>query len=251
MKNWLLKLFLKSLVLWRKTNHIWDNRPAIACIGDSWFNLTYLNPVYIDILDYLRKFFKITDGAFPGYTLIKELRFQVWKTAASKHKKQLFLISLSGNDYIFLHFKMMYDPITKAPDLHGIKTAVRLVTTQLRAYFAQILEAYPESHIVTHGYDYTFPAWSSKLFAGTLHHHKGLTDAQIKAISDVLIQEHNNACELIFSGNERVHFIRLTDTLIPPEDYTDDIHPSWTGARKLGMKIKWAIEDLVPSTYWS
>lgn len=251
MKTWLTKLFLKALILWRKTNHIWEKRPPVACIGDSWFNLTYLNPVYIDILDYLKKFFLITDGAFPGYTVMKELRYKLWKTVAGKHPKQLFLISLSGNDYIFLHFRMMYDPITKLPDLHGIRMAVRLVTTQLRALFAEILEAYPQAHIVTHGYDFTFPAWSSKLFAGSLHHHKGLTDEQIKAISDVLIQEHNTACSLIFNDSEQIHFVNLTDTLIPPEDYTDDIHPSWTGARKLGMRLKWAIEDQVPPEYWS
>jgi len=251
MKERLLKLLMQLTILWRKTNQIGArNRPLVA-IGDSWFNLTYLNPVAIDILDYLRGHFNIIDAAFPGYTLRKELSMEIWKFAALRRPDQTFLISLSGNDYMFLEFGKLYDPVSKEPDINGIIETVQKVTLQMQTLFARILERYPESHIVTHGYDFAFIHWSSKFWKGSMHNHRGLTDDQISKIASLLMLEHNATCTRIFADHPQVHFINLLNTLDKPEDYLEDLHPSWAGARKLALKMKWAIQDNVPRELWT
>ena len=137
------------------------NRTRIVAEGDSWFQY----PILVeDTLDHLYKLYAIRSFAEAGDTLENYLKKREYLDAIEDEGADFFLVSGGGNDILGEQFESF---LRDAPDPNDVtlqkyfKRSLADQLTHLEGYyeamFSELLDRYPDLHILVHSYDYVLP----------------------------------------------------------------------------------------------
>ena len=137
------------------------NRLRIVAEGDSWFQY----PILVeDTLDHLYKLYAIRSFAEAGDTLENYMKKREYLAPIAEEEADFFLVSGGGNDILGKKFE---DFLRDTPDPNDktfqkyFKPDFTQKLTQLEGLymemFTQLLQRYPNLHILVHGYDYAIP----------------------------------------------------------------------------------------------
>ena len=137
------------------------NRTRIVAEGDSWFQY----PILVeDTLDHLYKLYAIRSFAEAGDTLENYLKKREYLDAIEEEGVDIFLVSGGGNDILGEQFESF---LRDTPDPNDttfqryFKSSLADQLTHLEGYyedmFGELLNRYPDLHILVHSYDYVLP----------------------------------------------------------------------------------------------
>ncbi|MVM39372.1 hypothetical protein GO730_20335 [Spirosoma sp. HMF3257] len=137
------------------------NRLRIVAEGDSWFQY----PILVeDTIDHLYKLYAIRSFAEAGDTLENYLKKREYLDAIEEEKVDFFLVSGGGNDILGKQFEGFLRDTPDPNDTTFQKYFNAGLTKKLDDLegfygdmFTQLLDRYPDLHILVHSYDYVIP----------------------------------------------------------------------------------------------
>ena len=162
-----IKLFLGNQIESAKRRKRYRNlkkdptRLRIVAEGDSWFQY----PILVeDTLDHLYKLYAIRSFSEAGDTLENYMKKREYLDAIEEEKAEFFLVSGGGNDILGKKFEGF---LRDAPDPGDttfqkyFKPDFAQKLNQLKGFyeemFTELLDRYPNLHIIVHSYDYAIP----------------------------------------------------------------------------------------------
>lgn len=239
--------------------------PTVIALGDSWFNLFYINFNFkkrIDTIDWLKKKLNVIDIAIPDYRIEEENRNRLigspLKTCLKRNKKGvLILLSLGGNDFMSEIFKKE-KLILSFFDKKLVKAEINVFLSRLISYIifirTQAAAQNKQVEIMIHGYDYVNPTKDYFGLGGSgsitrAYKQIGINDEQSKEIVNKIIDQYNKILKNFCKSNN-IHYVNLLGTL-KEEDYMEDIHPTPAGYEKLANKIFDYIEKNIDRDYYA
>lgn len=211
------------------------------------------------------KEFNVVDCAIPGYRLIDELKFKMFRQAADAMTgKYVILLSFGGNDLTkdFDRFvigngkkakinKKLLKKFVTQIYFHYLKFYLDLIHYELRSLNISSTKAHIQSntHFVIHGYDYFRPDVLEP--TGKLHERfeKLFTEHQMSkeqayALSREFVDVTNTQLKLFAGRMHNMTYLDLRDVLAE-EEWAEAIHPTVGGYRKIAEKIAAQVRKIV------
>ena len=245
------------------------SRTRIVAEGDSWFQYPLLLE---DVLDQLYKCYAVCSFAEAGDTLENYLktRKDQYLDVIGPEDTKFFIVSGGGNDVLGDEFK---DSLRETPDSDDT-TYKRYLDQKFfaqldkldRLYaemFTELLNRYPDLHILVHCYDYVIPldtsvkankgksSWSGKYMGGKFKNGKYVNgkvepqEAREELIRYIVDEFAKRLKELVqkdeFKG--RVLFVD-TRGLVLRGKWADEIHPKNEGFQLVANKFIEEIERI-------
>lgn len=249
-------------------------RTRIVAEGDSWFQY----PIFLnDVLDQLYKVYAVRSFAEAGDTLENYLKKEEYIKAISDEKAKFFLVSGGGNDVLGEKFKTYLrteaDPGDTTPLRYlnqEFSRQLDILDGQYDQMFTELLDRYPELHILVHCYDYVIPvdmsveanrkksSWSGKHMAGKYvngKYVKGKVEPQSereKVVGYMVDEFAKRLTALVKNGKYkgRVSFVD-TRGLVQKGSWSDEIHPKDEGFELVAGKFIDEIERVKTQNHWA
>ncbi|GAB3929599.1 caspase family protein [Larkinella terrae] len=236
------------------------NRLRIVAEGDSWFQY----PILVeDTLDHLYKLYAIRSFAEAGDTLENYMKKREYLDAIEEEGAKFFLISGGGNDILGEQFEGFLRDEPDAGDTtprRYFKPNFAAKLTHLEAFyqdmFSELLERYPDLHILVHSYDYPIPLdtddpanQKKSSWLGQYLIKKGVTpqDEREKCIHFIMDEFNTRLKKLVEGFGERVSYIDARN-LVNRTSWFDEIHPTNDGFQLVADKFIARIEQIRGAT---
>jgi N-acetyl-anhydromuramyl-L-alanine amidase AmpD/uncharacterized caspase-like protein len=230
------------------------DRVRMVAEGDSWFQYPLLVQ---DILDQLYRLYAIRSYADAGDTFENYVTDREYVASIQKEKASFFLISGGGNDILGAQFRnsLRADPDTtdNTPRRYlneRFFNKLDNLEVWYRDMFAQLVQLYPDLHILTHSYDYIIPADT------TLHPKKASWLGRFMIEKNIQPQQEREALirYMVDVFNERlekvvkefpnhVSYINVRG-LVDRNNWFDEIHPTNAGFKLVADRFVAEIERL-------
>lgn len=244
--------------------------PRVLGEGDSWFS----HPLEWNILYHL--------SAGGGYAIRRiattgaEMRDRVFGTPAHPPHFvrqlrrrgvgfELLLWSGGGNDLLGEPLTRMLRRRAEVP--RGWRGLIRdgVVASELdriRGYYERVIfltaRVRPGCEILAHGYDHPIPRdRGAELFWGHLHvagpwmhpvlvREKGIRDPEVqRRIAAELVDRFNDVLAGLAAVHPHFHHVDLRGTLRGVRDWSDEIHPTSAGFRRMALRFRERMDALV------
>jgi hypothetical protein len=230
------------------------DRVRMVAEGDSWFQYPLLVQ---DILDHLYRLYAIRSYADAGDTFENYVTDREYVGSIQKEKAAFFLISGGGNDILGAQFRKSLrdtpDPADNTPRRYLNEvffTKLDSLEIWYRDMFAQLVQLYPDLHIITHSYDYIIPAdtalhpksasWLGKYMVEKKIQPQQEREALIRYMVDVF----NERLEKVAGEYpNHVSYINVRG-LVDRSSWFDEIHPTNAGFRLVADRFVAEIERL-------
>ena len=243
------KLFTKKLSFLFAS---FRNDPIIVAVGDSWFNLTmgkWQSMFTVAIIDWLKDHYgyNVFNMAIPGYTFTDEIKYQLFKypvtKVARKQNKLIVLLSMGGNDVMFVDIKnMVYKKNNEfVINEKEISKFVRKFIYSFCTYLRMIKRFFNHEggqyiKIVIHGYGYVHldSKKENKNLSEMFTKYDipiDIANKSLRVFIDVLNYEYKK----IAKKHKYVEYIDLRK-LVDDDEFLDDIHPTREGFRKIAAR---------------
>lgn len=232
------------------------NRLRIVAEGDSWFQYPILLQ---DTIDQLYKAYAIRSFAEAGDTLANYLKKKEYLRAIGDEEAHFFLVSGGGNDVLGDEFQFF---LRKTPDT-GDTTPKRYLnakffetmmtlSSQYDGMFTELLDKYPNLHIMVHCYDYIIPvdtratptkqSWSGKHMIA-----KGIEpQAEREKLIHFILDEFASRLTALVDKPKFKDKVTFVDTrgLVDRNTWFDEIHPTDLGFQLVADKFVREIERI-------
>jgi len=230
------------------------DRVRMVAEGDSWFQYPLLVQ---DILDHLYRLYAIRSYADAGDTFENYVTDREYVGSIQKEKAAFFLISGGGNDILGAQFRKSLrdtpDPADNTPKRYLNEvffTKLDSLEIWYRDMFAQLVQLYPDLHILTHSYDYIIPAdttlhpgrssWLGKYMIGKKIQPQQEREALIRYMVDVF---NERLGKVVKEYPNHVSYINVRG-LVDRNSWFDEIHPTNAGFKLVADRFVAEIERL-------
>lgn len=226
--------------------------PIIVAVGDSWFNLTmgkWQSIFTVAIVDWLKHHFgyNVFNMAIPGYTFTDEIKYQLFKypvgKVAKKQNKLIVLLSMGGNDVMFVDIKnMVYKKNNEfVINEKEIRKFVRKFIYSFYTYLKMIKKFFNREggeniKIVIHGYGYVHldPNKENKNLALIFDKYNVPIDIANKSLR-VFIDALNEEYKKLAEKSNYIHYLDFRK-VVNDGEWLDDIHPTRNAFGKIAAK---------------
>lgn len=230
------------------------DRVRMVAEGDSWFQYPLLVQ---DILDHLYRLYAIRSYADAGDTFENYVTDREYVASIQKEKASFFLISGGGNDILGAQFRNSLRADPDSTDNTPRRYLNERFFTKLdsleiwyRDMFAQLVQLYPDLHILTHSYDYIIPtdtilhpgkvSWLGKYMIEKNIQPQQEREALIRYMVDVFNERLE---KVVKEFPNHVSYINVRG-LVDRSSWFDEIHPTNAGFKLVADRFVAEIERL-------
>ncbi|HEY0608579.1 MAG TPA: SGNH/GDSL hydrolase family protein, partial [Chitinophaga sp.] len=230
------------------------DRVRMVAEGDSWFQYPLLVQ---DILDHLYRLYAIRSYADAGDTFENYVTDREYVGSIQKEKASFFLISGGGNDILGAQFRKSLRDTPDPADNSSKRYLNEVFFSKLdsleiwyRDMFAQLVQLYPDLHIITHSYDYIIPAdttlhpktssWLGKYMIEKKIQPQQEREALIRYMVDVFNERLE---KVVKEYPNHVSYINVRG-LVDRSSWFDEIHPTNAGFKLVADRFVAEIERL-------
>ncbi|WP_149243074.1 caspase family protein [Dyadobacter sp. 32] len=230
------------------------SRLRIVAEGDSWFQYPILLQ---DTIDQLYKAYAIRSFAEAGDTLANYLIKKEYLDPIGLEDAHFFLVSGGGNDVLGDEFKFF---LRETPDTSDTTPkrylnakffeTMTTLSSQYHEMFTELLNKYPDLHIMVHCYDYIIPvdtdstpkkqSWSGKHMIA-----KGIEpQVERETLIHFILDEFASRLTALVNKPKFKDKVSFVDTrgLVNRTGWFDEIHPTSAGFQLVGDKFMKEIE---------
>lgn len=223
--------------------------PLIVSEGDSWFQYPFLLK---DVIDHLMDDLAVFSVGAAGDTLENIQAKPEYLDALEDTGASVFLLSGGGNDAVAggnLAQHLRDFDADLSPDGHLLTSFNDLLDGamfHIEKIVRDVGRAFPDVHVICHGYDYALPAGGRWL--GKPMEDRGITDRAFQAgIARVMIDRLNARLLTLSHQNPRLHYVNCR-TQIAANEWHDELHPMNVGYAKVAARFRANIRDVAPAS---
>jgi hypothetical protein len=248
------------LVSFRKKVARYPSRPLMVSEGDSWFQ----HPTIMEIIDHLSLYYNIYSRGAAGdemrnYLMTGDFQksIEVIQGEYPNNPVLFFLISGGGNDILGAQFKGFIHPFDEVVTRKEGEECERFLNDRFYDEMDAIMElyemvlrrvetAFPDIHVLTHGYDYVWPkavGEKGMSWLGAPMTAAGITrPGDRKGITDYLIDEFNKRLMEVVSKFSNATHLDLRGS-VKKYQWADEIHPDKEGYQNIALKYMALIDS--------
>jgi lysophospholipase L1-like esterase len=231
------------------------NQPRLVAEGDSWFQ----HPSIKDTIDYVGAVYPTRCISAAGDTLVDYLANPEFLSVIREVKPKGFLLSGGGNDILGDAMKTFFtvpnDRIAEGQQperfLNGeFEKAISEALQRHKEIYQLLKNQEPQLPIFVHGYDYIIPLFADspkRRWAGQVFDDLGIMrQGDRQAIINLMIDTFNTRLKTLAAEyNPQVHHIDLRGTVKGEQEWSDEIHPTPEGYRKVAARFISKLNEVV------